>query len=100
MVPMADDNLTHAREQYQRAQTGLKQREWDLAGALVEQIQEHLHQYGAGMRITQMLIKEIPEQPSLDHAGLKREAIKELEEMQRQVTALKHKIEQLRGVAP
>jgi hypothetical protein len=95
---MADDTLTHAREQYRGVLTELKEREWALALALVDQVQEHLHQYEAGMRLTQMLLKEIPDQPSLDHAGIKREAIKELEEMQRRFHALKHKLLPLRGV--
>lgn len=96
---MADqDDLSHAREHYRGALKELKTREWALANALVEQIQEHLHQHEAGLRLTAMLIKEIPDQPSLDHAGIKRESIKELEEMQRTLNTLKQKAQKLRGV--
>jgi hypothetical protein len=96
---MADqDTLSHARKHYRGALQELKEREWALANALVEQIQEHLHQHEAGLRTTTMLVKEVPEQPSLDHAGLKRETIKELEEMQRSLNTLKKKIQALRGV--
>jgi hypothetical protein len=95
---MAEDDLRHAREHYRGAIKELKEREWTLANALVDQIQEHLHQEEAGLRLTAMLVKEIPDQPSLDHSNLKREAIKQLEETQRALNALKQKVQALRGV--
>lgn len=75
--------LTQAREDLRNAKTDLEEKEQALTKALVEEIQEHLHQYEAGMRLTAMLIKEIPDAMSLDHAALKQKTIKGLEEMQR-----------------
>jgi hypothetical protein len=92
------DPLDHAREQYGHARTELKQREWDLALQVVTRAQEQLEAHETALKATRELLQEIPEQPSLDHSATKRDAIKELEDMERRVAALRHKIFVLRGV--
>ena len=97
---METDALTHAREQYREVLLELTVRERILTDVLVENIQKELPQYKAGLQSIQTLVKEIPEQLSLDHTGIKREAIKELEDMQRRMSTLKLKVEQLREKTP
>jgi hypothetical protein len=93
------DPLGHAREEHRRVYDELQQRERDLALQLITAAQEQLQQHEKDLQDTEGLIKEIPERPSLDHSATKREAIKELAEMQRQVGRLRQKIEKLRGVS-
>lgn len=92
------DPLDHAREQHQHAALELKQREWDLALQIVTRATEQLQEIQERLQATQDLIREVPEQPSLDHVATKREVVKELEEMRRRAEALQHKMFPLRGV--
>lgn len=88
--------ITQAREGVRSAKTNLEEREQDLTRALVDEIQEHLRQYRAGMQLTAMLVRELPDTLSLDRSALKQEIAKSLEETQRTLRGFLEKLDRLK----
>ena len=87
--------LDDSRECMRVAREVLFRTEAELTVCLVDEMQEHLEMAGSTLVLTRDLLKEIPERASLDYAGNRREAIKELEEMGRRLKALRDKIAKL-----
>ena len=89
------ETLDHARREHTRVRAELEEREWVLTGSLVADVQEHLNMAGGTLEQARQLVREIPGQASLDHSGVKREVIKELEEMEKRAKALCDKVANL-----
>lgn len=92
------DPIDHAREQYRAAKLELKQREWDLSFQIVAKAQELLGEQEKTLRDIANLIKEVPGQPSLDHASVKQDVMTELEAMATKLKAMKNRIARLQEV--
>lgn len=89
------DPLAHAREQYDRARQELAEREWVLTSSLVVEAKKNLDSVRETLELTRALVREIPEQASLDFNGARLDTIKGLEAMQRELGALRDKLGQM-----
>lgn len=88
--------LNDFRERMRVALEVLLKTEAEFTECFVGEVEEHLESHEASLDLTRALVKEIPDQPSLDHNGVKREIIKELEEMGQRTQALRKKVAKLR----
>lgn len=82
------ESLDHARDQYRLAKQELEQRKWDLTFQLQAEIDEQLNMAQAVLAHTHDLVREIPEQGSLDQNAARLNAVKKVEELTRELKKL------------
>ena len=89
--------LDQTREQHRAARDQFAQSERELTETLLFEIDEQIKSDRHGLAEARLLVREIPSQPSLDHSAAKREAIKELEEIDRRLRKLQENLKKFGG---